>query len=278
MIEPDRPFVGDMLLQDFADGRLDPKLAARVQDVLAEAPDLQRRAVEHMAVAHGIRQHFADYDAAPLPPAIEALGRQLQAAMRPRRALMPFRWAGMAAAASVAALLCGLAWYDTGFDAVRPLAGLDGFSAASDAQTPDLALTGTTAKAATALPALAPDFTDLGFKLLETRAIGGGKRDAVQLVYESEAGARVSLYYSDAAEGAASRVAVREEGALSMLFWQDDKRTFSMIGEVDRETLLTLGRAVSGQTIFDSVPGRAKPETSPDRRTEREPGPLGRAV
>ncbi len=128
-------------------------------------------------------------------------------------------------------------------------------------------------------PASAPDFATLGFKLLETRIIGRGDLDAVQFVYESEEGARVSLYYSDIAEGTASRVAVREEGALSMLFWQDGSRAFSMIGEVERDTLLKLGRAVSGRSLFDAVPGRPVPDSSvPERRTERDRGAPGSAV
>ena len=271
-------YVGDMLLQDFVEGRLDPATAARMKEVLAGAPDLQRRAVEHLALAHRLRQHFAVYDKTPLPPEIEALGRRLRSALIARRRMdrVP-RLAGWAVAASVAVMLCGVGWYATGPGGPLPFAALNTVLSAPKDGPSALALAATTPSSGA--PASAPDFADLGFKLLETRTIGRGDLDAVQLVYESDDGARVSLYYSDIADGTAPRVAVREEGALSMLFWQDGTRAFSMIGEVDRDTLLKLGRAVSGRSPFDAMPGRTAPESSvPERRTERDHGMPGSAV
>ncbi|MGE4220814.1 MAG: anti-sigma factor, partial [Alphaproteobacteria bacterium] len=255
MIDRDGPFVGDMLLQDFVDGRLDPAMAERVKDLLANAPGLQQRAVEHMAVVHHIRQHFAEYDSAPLPPPLGELGRRLQGAIAPRRTQRLPRWVGMAAAASIAVAIGGVTWFGMGSGGGLPLATLVSFGSSSKMEAAPLTLAAAPPTSGVTAPASAPDFSGLGFKLLESRTIGRGDRDAVQLVYESENGARVSLYYSDAGDENASRVAVREEGALSMLFWQDGARAFSMIGEVDRETLLKLGRAVSGQSPFETVPG-----------------------
>ena len=93
----------------------------------------------------------------------------------------------------------------------------------------------------------APDFSVFGFNLVGARLLSENDESAMQLVYESEAGRRVELFYSPDAESSEASLTVMEEGLVSALFWRTDGRSYSLIGDVPRDLILEMGRVVDGE-------------------------------
>lgn len=93
----------------------------------------------------------------------------------------------------------------------------------------------------------APDFSIFGFNLVGARLLSESDESAMQLVYESEAGRRVELFYSPDAESSETSLTVMEEGLVSALFWRTDGRSYSLIGDVPRDLILEMGRVVDGE-------------------------------
>ncbi|PIW26836.1 MAG: hypothetical protein COW30_12715 [Rhodospirillales bacterium CG15_BIG_FIL_POST_REV_8_21_14_020_66_15] len=99
----------------------------------------------------------------------------------------------------------------------------------------------------------APDLRNIGFTLLSTRIIrGGGPQETAQLVYESERGGRVTLYLAKNAQPREKQVTLTQEGAVSILVWNDENRSFTMVSEVGRETMLAIGKTISDALVLSA--------------------------
>lgn len=91
-----------------------------------------------------------------------------------------------------------------------------------------------------------PNLDELGFRLLGTRIIkSGSAMETAQLIYETEQGDQVILYLAKTTMDAAKQVALTHEGAVSILVWKDNGRSYTMISEAGRDRMIALGKSIS---------------------------------
>jgi hypothetical protein len=133
-----------------------------------------------------------------------------------------------------------------------------------------------TASASRSLETFAPDLTGFGFELIRTRLVSDeAKSKTVQLVYESKIGNQVQMYLSPTREKKKQQISLSQEGRISALFWSNGGHSYSLLGEVDRDTILAIGSAVNEQweamTVPDMIPNSS---TTP---TEKRGGSGGTA-
>lgn len=270
--------ISDAMLDAYLDGELDERRKHAVEAYLetnAEAAGYVQRC---RRLRYDLHRLYDDRFRDPLPPRQVELGVELGRRLDDRtrrswRALSVFPLQVAAAAVLVIALLGGL-------DAVMPyLSGhrmtLDLFAlfehapttatqpakevAAATTDQQGVGLDATTmvsqtpangtGSSATATPPTsdgAPDFSQFGFSLIAARVLAD-KAPAMQLVYESKQGERVELYYGPDGENAKTSLVLMDEGPVSVLFWHSGGRSYSLVGEIDRKTLLEMGRVVNGK-------------------------------
>ena len=123
--------------------------------------------------------------------------------------------------------------------------------------------------------ASAPDFSSFGFNLVGTRVLAKHDNRSMQLIYESSEGARVELFYTSASSSSKSSLTLMEEGPIAVLFWHNAGRSYSLIGEVDRNTLLEIGKVVNGEW---TVPVPAAEQSSGDEKKQTKDDGSGSAT
>lgn len=288
------PLVSDHLLEDYADGRLDPQTERRVEGIIANDRDLRDKVLRMIAVREAIRGEVIARAGEPREERTWELGRAIERQMkRPKRSaamrVVPF---GMVAASAFALVVVG---YNSGMFHSSPSSDLQQAAvqtllqsgtaeqvAHADPPTPPGEIVPVTTAADQAvqtssetMPEIVPDFTNFGFDLVETRMVAGENDEAVHLLYEGKSGRRLSLYYSGMEGTDKQQVSVRQEGPLALLFWYADGRSFSMIGEVQRNELLNMARTVTkGISVDKSADGGPRSGTNPpsDPSVEKEVG------
>lgn len=279
------PLITEQLLEDYADGRLDSQTERRVEGLLAQDHAQREKVFRMIALREAIR---ADVSARAGVPTRRETYRLIEEIDRRRSgpSRHPLRKAAMALAASLMLVaVSGLVWSQYGKDrsglheaALQTLlAPAEDTAPAKPAEgaaipaTIEATIEATTLAATTprqGVPEFVPDFAASGFNLVETRVLSGEPDEAVHLLYEANDGHRVSLYYSRGSEkGQNKQVTLRKEGPLAVLFWYADGRSFSMIGEVERNVLIELARQVTSglslenkQSEEDSAPQPSEPK------------------
>lgn len=262
--------VADDVLGSYLDHELERSRRAAVEAHIAANPSAARFVTESDRVRAGLHRLFDRELTRPLTPAQEALTRQLEQRLRRGGRVRAYRKALAVAATVVAMAGAGaLGWsylapdrpgealyalFNPDDDPARPsdgdghpgiaLAVLDGQQASSEE-----ALSGDTER-----PTGAPDFADFGFGLIGARLLVRDAGESMQLIYESGEGARVELFFSPVDESSRRSLTLMEEGPLSLLFWHNAGHSYSLIGEVDRDTLLEMGKVVNGRWTID-LPG-----------------------
>lgn len=287
------PLITEQLLEDYADGRLDAQTERRVEGLISQDHAQREKVFRMIALREAIR---ADVSARAGTPKQEETYRLMDEIAHRERAVArpPLRKATMALAASVLVVgFTGLAWTQlsggpgSGQDAAinRLLAGTNQQEALVPANggggeaIPAKIETAADATAKQPVPEVVPDFASAGFNLVETRILADQPKQAVHLLYETEDGRRVSLYYSQAENGRNQEVRVRQEGPLSILFWHAEGRSFSMIGEVGRSELVELARKVTtGLSLENEAKGsgqgtgsQQQPKAAPQNESESQP-------
>lgn len=273
--------VSEDLLQDYVDGRLEPELEERVERLVFGDPELRARTLDYYALNHQLRKQRARYQPTKMPDEMSKLAAQLEGELdreKPAsRTHFPINRNRLAKVAAVCVMVVGAAsggsyyWSNLQNSGVNlaqlmTLPSKDGGQTDGKATTVSVqggTLDGEETTATT--PELSPSFNEFGFELIETRILKGAGDGAVQLVYEAGSGERVMLYYSDDQNEQKTQVSVRQEGPLSMLFWQADGRAFTMLGELDQATLIELGQQVSEGLAVNGA-------TKGDARHMQEPG------
>lgn len=295
MTEPSNtvPLITEQLLEDYADGRLDPQTERRIEGLIAQDQVQREKVIWMIALREAVRADVSARAGAPVRAGTYQLVEELE---RRRRSTpnLSLRKTAMAMAASLLLVgVVGLTWSQfTDNGASLEQAALSALLAPKDTnqQQADAAIeaAGGAAVEATVEPAaqttpkqpmpeFVPDFAGSGFNLVETRVLAGQPQEAVHLLYETKDGRRVSLYYSEGEKGQNQQVSLRQEGPLAVLFWYADGRSFSMIGEVEREKLLELARMVtSGLSLEEKKqqPGSGgEAQKEPEKQTLEEKSP-----
>lgn len=290
------PLITEQLLEDYADGRLDPQTERRVEGLISQDHAQRDKVFQMIALREAIRADVGARAGVPKQGEtyrlIEEIDRRRQPSRRPQ-----LRKAVMAAAASLLVLgFTGLVWSQYGAapglrqevsinELLSHTEKSEQLTAASSGAAeiiPATAEAGEAESSSEPMPEVVPDFAGAGFGLAETRILANQPEEAVHLLYKAEDGRRVSLYYSRSESGRNKQVAVHQEGPLSILFWHAEGRSFSLIGEVDRAQLVELARMVtsglslenggksSGQATGDSDEPQVEPKSDGEVKPEDE--------
>ena len=99
-----------------------------------------------------------------------------------------------------------------------------------------------------ATPVRAPGLTRQGFRLVGGRLLPGDDRPVAQFMYQNEGGRRLTLYVvaTGPAKPGTPETAFRFEkvGAVNVFSWNEDGRGYALSGDIPREELMPIARAV----------------------------------
>jgi anti-sigma factor RsiW len=114
-----------------------------------------------------------------------------------------------------------------------------------------------------ATPVRAPALGLQGFQLVGGRLLPGEDRPVAQFMYQNAAGKRLTLYLSTLAPDAASprESAFRFERVRNVnnFYWAEDNRAYALSGDLSREELMPVARAVFEQMGKSTAEGAAQP-------------------
>lgn len=255
------PLMSEAMLDAYVDGELDEFQRSAVEAHIDRHPAAMAYVAQERELRRNLHRMFDPRAQEPLPAGLAHRADMLEAALtRPPAAQAaavrrrPGWMTAMAAGILFAFLAGGFLSY-FGFSkelentSLLPL--LQGGSAEPEGDTTwgdilpaDSIAVGTPSDIpANSIEGEAPDFSAKGFSLISVRTRSA---DLVQLVYEDAQGARVELYYGPSGDGDGNHVIVLDDGPVTTLAWSTLGRSFTLVGDVDRETLLDLGRVVNG--------------------------------
>lgn len=88
-----------------------------------------------------------------------------------------------------------------------------------------------------ARPLNIPDLSAEGLHLIGGRLLPAGGRPAAQLMYETRAGERVTLFITPTVQSKESGIRYVEDGDLNALSWREDQLSCTVVGPLPRQTL-----------------------------------------
>lgn len=250
--------ISDDDLHAYVDGQLDSSRRAEVETWLADNPEAAARVAFYARANEDLHRTFDHVLAEPIPAAM----------MAPRRPSLDWRTAGIAASFLIVGLVGG--WF--GRDALVGPRIVERVVTVS----PPIPVQAALAHAAYAPEVRhpvevgadeeahlvrwlsnrmghevkAPRLEKAGYRLMGGRLLPGGENGvACQFMYESTAGARVTLYIRSAAAGqneTAFRFAVERNG-IGVFYWLDRNFGYALSANLPREELLRLAREVYDQ-------------------------------
>ncbi len=302
---------GGGVLDAYLDGELDDSEREAVERHLLNDAKAAAYVSSGRQIRRDLHRLFDGRLATPLPPAHVELGLAIERETNRVRHRPRIEWlrfpVQLAAAAALAivmlgAIALGLHAMFAGpedqdlFALFSPEISDDaagGLQPATDDQTPDATLAVGDAAALDedtgSEPSIgpgAPDFSPFGFDLVSARLLSNSDDNGMQLIYESETGTRVELFYSPDAGGDETSLTVMDEGPVTALFWRTAGRSYSLIGDVTRETILEMGSVVDGDwtvplpgaTTGMSASEPEPPATTSDGVTEDIPAAGGESL
>lgn len=271
--------IPDEVLGSYLDHELERDRRMEVEAYLAANPDAAEFVGKGERLRMALHRLFDRPLTHPLPPAQEALARELGRRMARGERLQSYRRLAVAAVALVVIFGAGaLGWRymadeqsGEGLFALFPPGApqerlaADGTPSRAEEVMPRVALAiaegqgagvegQTTAADAAHARRGAPDFETFGFDLIGARLLARDDGQSMQLVYEASSGARVELFFSPVSESSRRSLTLMEEGPISVLFWHNAGHSYSLIGEVGRDTLLEMGKVVNGEWTVE-LPG-----------------------
>lgn len=243
----------------FADERLDPARRAAVEAWIADHPDDRRKVETWRSQTTMLRAALDPIAAEPVPAA-------LTVALSPRAPRRHPSWTGPALAASLAlAIGLGTGWYlgnagwpASGIDEDRAeFIAVEGYRAhklyTREVRHPvevganeETHLVTWLSKRIEA-PLAAPDLTGEGLKLLGGRLIPVDGEPAAQLMYETEAGDRYTLFAARADGAPPMAFHFEEWGEIGCFYWVEGDVGYALNGPNDRDRLMTIATEVYEQ-------------------------------
>lgn len=267
---PGGPQLGEAQILAYVDGQLPPRERAEVESALATDPQAAEQAEAYQAQNRLLHSTFSGRHLPPPPPTIEDLTQAIvdTRASKPRRPV-PLQAAGFLLATLLGVLgsqvweerdeLMDLAFFQE--QASLPLLGAfedwnEGPAQPLHLRSQDLPSIAPLS-AADAIPdsrGRAPDLRSEGLELIAARLLPGRQAGAMELIYETPERARVSLYFGPARERGNPRFSLLQEGAMTLLFWHQQGRSFGLISELGRDKLLAIGSAVQAAWRHQPAP------------------------
>lgn len=270
-------------LQAYVDGALDGRRRAAVEAYLAtNASEAARLAAyrEQNIGLHALFDSTGNGEEPPLPPRIAALASALDAQLRDTadagreaRGASLGRTRTWAAAAALLLTAGGASWLALEHSGWRhdPLVAFTRQAAQATTETPlQLASSATQETAAAAAPqngthmngahqvvtwlaaqpgkppTRLPDLEALGFALVAEQVITTASgQPAARLLYQDDAGRRVTLYMRAGGKAGQTSFTFTRDGEAAQFFWQDSHMAYSLVGKMAQDQLLEIAEAVS---------------------------------
>lgn len=230
-------------LDAYFDGELDDKACLKVESYLAANPASARDLEKKRFISRNLHNLYDPYIAAPLPPQHKRLAELIARRMKWNHRSRFFIPAALAATSVLA--VGGAAW--VALDLVpRDRAGMNSMADSQDATQTRFedAAKGSATEAGNA-GETGPDFSHLGFALVEKRVLARDDRGSMQLIYEARDGARIELFFGPSGEKGRRSLTMVEEGPVAVMAWHHEGRAYSLVGEAERKALLEMGRIVN---------------------------------
>jgi anti-sigma factor RsiW len=244
-------------LQALVDGQLDPQRRATVEAYLAAHPETAADLAPLSAQNEAIRALFGGIADEPVPARLDP--HRIAEGRRGRGR----RWLITAAAASVVfAAGVGLGWYASTLSSraddptqalvVAALSAHQVFAAESrhavEVAATDESHLITWLSNRIGEPLVAPDLSAHGFSLVGGRLLPFQGSKAAQLMYQDEAGRRITLYIT-AGSNQAPEVDYAAAGDLHTYYWTSDAISCAMVGELGRDELKAVATSAWRQLI-----------------------------
>jgi len=240
----------DWALHAYVDGELSAEQRAEVEALMARDPEAARKVADWKRQREFLKTAFDGVLDEPVP-------QQLAAALRERTAhprISP--WLAMAAAVLLL-LFGGLGgWFLKGETAPVTVAdlgqqALEAHSVyAVEVRHPvevpgadkDHLQAWLSKRVGTAFKV--PDLTEQGYTLLGGRLLSGDEGPAALLMYEDQKGQRVSVVLASPGTDMDTALKLQESGKLIACAWQDGKLAVAVAGEMARDPMMVLSKAV----------------------------------
>ncbi|NOC45548.1 MULTISPECIES: anti-sigma factor [unclassified Ruegeria] len=98
-------------------------------------------------------------------------------------------------------------------------------------------------------PVIAPELGETGYRLIGGRLLPLGQGPAAFFLYENESGDRLSLFANLTTDPARTSFQYRRDGDLGIVFWQDGRWEYSMVGRSGRQVIETIARKAHEELI-----------------------------
>lgn len=108
-------------------------------------------------------------------------------------------------------------------------------------------------------PIKPPDLAALGWSLIGGRLLADGTQPAAQLMYEDRGGRRLTLFMRTESSLGNTAFQFAERDRLATAYWIDQPLAYAIAGEVGRDDLLGLAKAVHAALTPLAKPAEAKP-------------------
>ncbi|HXF65661.1 MAG TPA: anti-sigma factor [Burkholderiales bacterium] len=237
----------------YADGRLAPERRAQVAAYLHEHPEMAEELQAQQRLGALLREGYRRVREEPVPQAL------LEAAARNSGHLSPARGQSLrtAAIAAATALVAGAAGWLIGSATVEPrwqeftgqaAAAYRVYGPERDRPVEIAAREELLAWLSRRLgmPVLAPQLDDFGFRFVGGRLLPtAGGAPAAQLLYENEAGRRLTLYIrSDLRNMREIEFQLARQGGVNVLYWLDGPRGYALVSDLEESAMLPLAKGV----------------------------------
>lgn len=240
----------DWALHAYADGELSAEQRVEVEALLARDPEAARKLADWKRQRDLLKAAYDGVLDEPVPPQLAAT---LRGGPGPSH-LSP--WLAMAAA--ILLLFCGglAGWFLKGETAAVTVADLGRQAleahavyavevrhpvevGGSDKEHLQAWLSKRVGTAFTV-----PDLTEDGYSLLGGRLLSGSDGPAALLMYEDHKGQRLSVVLAAPGTDTETALKVQEQGRLIACTWQDGKLAVAVAGEMARDPMMALAKAV----------------------------------
>jgi anti-sigma factor RsiW len=277
-----RSAVRDIDLMAYADGLLDadPKRKAEVETYLRQHPEEGARVRDYVAQNNAIRRLYSPVLSEPVP-------ERLQAVLDDRRqgwALGPVARAAIASGLILVAGFTGWVIGQRGQSEPWPMHALVEQMLMTDKQpylisssdsdrNLDQAMKETTRPLdwlshQIAVSLQLPDLTSQGFTLVEKRLVSSNDPQAVQVIYATSSGRRLSLFLRTRWQDETPQFRFAEKDGVMMVYWLEGPLAYALAGQLDRQEMVevvqTLRASMRHQpqgTVSQIAPETAPPGT-----------------
>lgn len=288
--------MSDGELQAYVDGLLAPDDRSRVESFLSSCPEERERLDAYRRQNVQLHRLFDWAAHRPLPGGYELLVHKLAGRIRRQRYMSNMQRAAAAVVVMAAVGATGWASYQWLTPSQGPLLAFSGKGAdsyvvlvgeghadfGSDGGSEAVAkksaeMLNSLAAKQSAMPRQPPDLEKAGFRLIGARTMSTAIGPAIQFLY-GKGDDRVTLFLRPNTSARATASTVVDNGDMSMIYSEFNNMAYSLVGNVDRKTILSLAALVSDTlTTADmgapTSPTPEKPRSKPASMQEQNPKP-----